>query len=69
MSKRKVKPSSSNYRPHFVDEDTETVYVSVDSWSSSVAAPHWVKRHYPGYRCVTTSKEGLQKRFNTEEDA
>jgi hypothetical protein len=61
MSKKKVKPSSNNYRPHFVNEDTETVYISVDSWGSSIAAPHWVNRHYPGYKCVTTSVEGLQK--------
>ena len=62
MSKpKRVKPSSSNYKPHYVNEITETVYVMVDSWGGSIAAPHWVNRHYPGYKCVNTSAEGLKK--------
>ena len=58
---RKLKPSSDAWRDHYVDEDTETVYVMVDSWGGAQAAPHWVKRHYPGYKCVNTSAEGLVK--------
>ena len=58
---RKLKPSSDAWRDHYVDENTETVYVKVDSWSGSMAAPHWVNRHYPGYKCVNTSAESLKK--------
>ena len=58
-----------NQRPHFVDEDTETVYVSVNSWGGSISAPHWVNKYFPGYKCVTISPENLKKKFNTEEDA
>ena len=68
MSKpKKVKTSSKNYKPHYVDENTETVYIVVDSWSGSVAAPHWVNKHYPGYKCVTTSAEGLKKIMKQDE--
>ena len=69
MSKKKMKPSSKNVRPHYVDEDTETVYVSVDSWMGSMSAPHWAKRYFPGYKCAIISPEDLKKKFNTEEDA
>ena len=68
MSKKKMKPSS-NVRPHYVDEDTETVYVSVDSWMGSISAPHWAKRYFPGYKCAIISPEDLKKKFITEDDA
>jgi len=58
---RRVKPSSSNYRPHFVDESNDTVYLTVDSWGSAQAAPHWVKRHYPGFKRVVVSKDKLDE--------
>ena len=63
----KLKPSSDAWRDHYVDENTETVYVMVDSWSGSVAAPHWVNRHYPGYKCVNTSADGLKKIIKQDE--
>ena len=69
MSKKKMKPSSNDYRPHYVDEDTETVYLTVNGWSGAMAAPFWVHRHFPGYRFVITTEEGLKKKFNTENDA
>ena len=68
MSKpKKLKPSSSNYKPHYVDENTETVYVLVDSWMGAQAAPHWVKKHYPGYKCVNASAETLKKIMKQDE--
>jgi len=59
-----------NQRPHYVDEDTETVYLHADSWGSAMAAPHWVNRFFPGYKRVMLSKEELQKKINStnEED-
>jgi len=61
---KKVKPSSSNYRPHYVDEANEIVYVSVDSWMSAQAGPHWVKRHYPGFTSQNVSPETLKELTN-----
>jgi len=58
-----------NQRPHFVDEDTETVYVSVDSWMGSMSGPHWAARYFPGYKYVAISPENLKKKFTTEDDA
>ena len=60
-----MKPSS---RPHFVDEDTETVYVSVRSFMGSMSAPHWVEKYFPGYKCSIVSEEQLKKKFNVEEN-
>ena len=68
MSKKKAKPSS-NVRPHYVDEDTETVYVSVDSWMGSISAPHWAAKFFPGYKYQIISPEDLKKKFITEDDA
>ena len=36
-------------RKHIVDEENETVYVVVSSWSGAISAPHWTKKYYPGY--------------------
>jgi len=58
---RRVKPSSSHYRPHFADESSDTVYLTVNSWGSAQAAPHWVKRHYPGFKSVVVSKDKLDE--------
>jgi hypothetical protein len=52
---------------HLVDEDAETVYVLVDSWMGSISAPHWVNRHYPGYKSKATSRKLLEKML-TEND-
>ena len=64
---RKLKPSSDAWRDHYVDENTETVYVVVRSWSGSVSAPHWAQKHYPGYKCVNTSEDGLKKIMKQDE--
>ncbi len=64
---RKLKTSSDAWRDHYVDENTETVYVKVDSWMGSMSAPHWTERHYPGYKCVNTSAEGLKKIMKQDE--
>jgi len=64
---RKLKPSSDAWRDHYVDENTETVYVKVESWMGSMSAPHWAQRHYPGYKCVNTSAEGLKKIMKQDE--
>ena len=65
----KKKKQSSNVRPHYVDEDTETVYVSVDSWMGSISAPHWAAKFFPGYKYQIISPEDLKKKFITEDDA
>jgi hypothetical protein len=64
---RKLKPSSSHWRDHYVDENTEVVYVVVRSWSGSVSAEHWAKKHYPGYRCERVSEAGLAKIMKQDE--
>ena len=60
-----MKPSS---RPHYVDESTETVYVTVSGLFGAMAAPHWVKKNFPGYKCSIVSEEQLKKKFNVEEN-
>ena len=69
MTQKKLKTSSDNHRPHFVDENTETVYITVRSWGGAVAAPFWVQQHYPGYKCSIVTEDGLKKKFATTEDA
>ena len=66
MSNRKMKPSSSNYRPHYVDEDTEKVYVTVQNMSGAMTAPFWVKKYFPGYTCCIVSDDVLKKMFKNE---
>ncbi len=58
---RRVKPSSSNYRPHFADESSDTVYLTAHNCSSAASAPHWVKRHYRGYKCKIVSQDKLNE--------
>jgi len=54
-----MKPSSKHYRPHFVNEDTEVVYISVRSFMGSMSAPMWVERFFPGYKCSIVSEDRL----------
>ena len=61
--------NSEKQRPHFVDEDTETVYLTVCSWMGAQAAPHWVKRHYPGFKCSIVTEERLKEKLVDKEDA
>lgn len=56
--------SSKKLRPHIVDEITETVYLTVSSWSSALAAPHWTRVHYPGYKCVIVTEHVLKDKQN-----
>ena len=63
-----MKPSSKYYRPHFVDEDTEKVYVTVQNMSGAMTAPFWVKKYFPGYTCSIVTDEALQKMFKSETD-
>ena len=63
-----MKPNSKHHRPHFVNEDIETVYITVSGLLGAMAAPHWVRSHYPGYKCSIVTDKELQKKFNTEED-
>lgn len=55
-------------RPHYIDEDTETVYLSATGWSGSVSSPHWATKYFPGYKCVVLSKEELQKKIKGDND-
>ena len=56
-----MKQNSKPQRPHFVDEDTEVVYVSVDSWMESISAPHWAAKYFPGYTFKSVSPDSLKK--------
>ena len=68
MSKRKMKPSSKYYRPHFVDEETEKVYVTVQNMSGAMTAPGWVKKYFPGYTCCIVSEDALKQMFKPTTD-
>ena len=61
---KKRKPSSD--RPHYVDENTETVYLSANGWSAAVSAPFWANKFFPGYKCVILSHENLQKKIKED---
>jgi hypothetical protein len=63
-----MKPSSKYYRPHFVNEDTEKVYVTVQNMSGAMTAPFWVKKYFPGYTCCIVTDEALQNMFTTKTD-
>ena len=64
---RKLKPSSNAWRDHYVDENTESVYVVVRSWAGSIGAEFWCQKHYPGYKCKRVSEEGLKKIMKQDE--
>ena len=66
MSKQKLKPNSENYRPHYVDEDTEKVYLTIQTVSGAMTAPYWVKKYFPGYTCCIVTDDVLQKMFTNE---
>ena len=51
-------------RKHIVDDETETVYVVVSSWSGAISAPHWTNKYYPGYDTVLISQETYKERTN-----
>ena len=51
-------------RPHLVDDESQTVYMSTSGWSSALAAPHIVQKHYPGYKCMLVSEDYLTKEIN-----
>ena len=63
-----MKLTSKYYRPHFVDEDTEKVYVTVVNMSGAMTAPFWVKKYFPGYTCCIVTDEALQKMFKDNTD-
>jgi hypothetical protein len=60
MSKKKKTIS----RPHLVDDESATVYISASGWSNALAAPHLVHDVYPGYKCMLVSEEYLTKEIN-----
>jgi hypothetical protein len=51
--------TKSSKRLHFVDDDAQKVYLNVSSWFEALAAPHWVSKHYPGYKAELVTKEYL----------
>ena len=51
-------------RKHIVDEEEETVYVVVTSWSGAISAPHWTKKYYPGYDTKLISPETYEIKTN-----
>ena len=59
-----MKKSSKDYKPHVVDEATKSVYLTVNSWSGSMVAPHWVDKHYKGYKCVIVTEQVLTDKLN-----
>ena len=56
-------------RPHYVDEDTETVYLSASSWGGAVSS-RTGSEIFQDTSCVILSKESLQKKIKGDnEDA
>ena len=48
--------------PHFVNEDTKTVYTHVASgWPTVMAVPQTVEEYYPGYESKLVSLEYLEE--------
>ena len=58
--------SSEPKRRHVVDHDYKKVYLIVSGWSSAVAAPHWVEKHYPGYKAVIVTEQTLTDKENND---
>ena len=59
--------SSKHHRPHVSDENTETVYLTVRSWSGAMSAPYWVSTYYPGYKCVIVTEQVLTEKKSNEQ--
>lgn len=55
------KPSFN--RPHYVDEDTEIVYVAPYSLGGAISAKDWVEQFFPGYKAVLLTTNALQKKI------
>lgn len=53
--------------PHYVDEETKTVWMKVDSWMMAQAAPHMVKLRFgPDYTYVLSTLEKINElKLNT----
>jgi len=53
--------------PHFVDEETKTVWLKVDSWMMAQAAPYMVKRRFgPDYTHMLSTLEKINElKLNT----
>lgn len=48
--------------PHYVDEESKTVWMKVDSWMMAQAAPHMVKRYFgPDYTHTLASLEKIDE--------
>lgn len=68
---KKQKMSKSSNPPHYVDETTETVYVSTTNLNESVSAKQWSEQTFPGYTIVLLSPNDLTKKIkgDTESNA
>lgn len=53
--------------PHYVDEETKTVWMKVDSWMMAQAAPHLVKRYFGSdYKHMLASLEKIDELNNCD---
>jgi hypothetical protein len=53
-------------RLHYADEDSQTVYVTVNSWMQAQATPHWAAKYYPGYEVKVVTEQYITERKNNE---
>ena len=47
--------------PHYIDHDSQQVFVTVRSWISASGAANAVKKWYPGYTLQLVSGERLDE--------
>ena len=48
--------------PHYVDEETKTVWMKVDSWMMAQGAPHMVRRYFgPDYKCCLATLDKINE--------
>ena len=58
--------SKSSDRPHYVDETTETVYVSTTNLDESFSSKQWAEKTFPGYTIVLLSPNDLKKKIKDD---
>lgn len=52
--------------PHYVDKESKTVWLKVDSWMMAQAAPHLVKRYFgPDYKHMLATVDKINELRNS----
>ena len=61
--KFKTLKNTSSFRfPHFIKEDKKEVWIYIESgYPSTLAIPHLMKIHFPGYKSCLCNKETFIK--------